>query len=226
MKPMAEETAPPAESMRARRHTPVAENATVGALQAALDSATAHFPDLHAPAPAASCTICAQGLILQANRAATALLGVTQRDPIDQAITQFVVDAALPMFEQYCRQVLQAGDTPSCEPRMVDADRRQFVAHLQSTVAPAADGALQLRILLTDIMPRTAPHAAGVGHGTDRADLAESLLRAKIRHDLRQPLSALGIYAHVLKSHVAPAGQPLLAQLQLCLATLSELLAE
>ena len=61
---------------------------------------------------------------------------------------------------------------------------------------------------------------------TEHAVLAETLLRAKINHDLRQPLSALGIYVHVLKSHVAPAGQPLLAQIQLCLATLSELLAK
>ena len=61
---------------------------------------------------------------------------------------------------------------------------------------------------------------------TEHAALAETLLRAKISHDLRQPLSALGIYVHVLKSHVAPAGQPLLTQIQLCLATLSELLAK
>ena len=49
---------------------------------------------------------------------------------------------------------------------------------------------------------------------------------AAASHDLRQPLAALGIYASVLKSHVAPAGQPLLAGMKECLAGLSELLAK
>ena len=43
-------------------------------------------------------------------------------------------------------------------------------------------------------------------------------------HALRQPLSAIGIYANVLKSHVAPAGQPLLANLKDCVDSLSALL--
>ena len=225
MKPIAEETSP----MGARQNALEAENATLRQLQAALEIAKAHYVDLYALAPAAYCTISAQGLILQANRAATALLAVTQPAPIDQPITQFIVDADLDLFERYRQRVVHSGQAQSCELRMVDADRRQFWAHLQSAVAQDADGALQLRILLTDITPRkqhAAPDDAGVSQTIDHSDLAESLLRAKIGHALRQPLSAIGIYAKVLKSHVAPAGQPLLTQIQLCLTALSELLAK
>ena len=113
--------------------------------------------------------------------------------------------------------------------RVLDAERRQFQALLQSVVAQDANGALQLRIVLSDITPARQHDTPDVGAGVthpERADLAESQLRAEIRHDLRQPLSALGIYATVLKNHVAPAGQPLLAQIQLCLTSLSELLAK
>lgn len=228
MKPMAQETAP----MAAHQHALEAENAILRHLQATLEIAKAHYVDLYALAPAAYCTASAQGVIVQANRAATALLGATQGALIDQSITQFVVDADLDMFEQYRQRVLHCDGAQACALRMVDAGRRQFSAHLQAALAQDADGAVQLRILLIDITPRqphAAPGAAGVGPATDRgdgADLAESLLRAKISHDLRQPLAALSIYATVLKNHVAPAGQPLLVQIQLCLATLSELLAK
>jgi len=225
MKAMAEDTLP----MSTRQHALEAENAALRQLQAALEIAQAHYESLYAMAPAAYCTICAQGRIVQANRAASALLAVTQHALIGQAITQFIADADLDRFEQYRQQVIDSGQAQSCCLRMLDADRRQFRALLQSAVAHGADGALHVRILLSDITaarPHDTPDAAAGGQRTQRADLAESQLRAKISHDLRQPLSALGIYATVLKNHVAPAGQPLLAQIQLCLASLSELLAK
>ena len=227
--------------MSTREHALEAENAALRHLQAALEIAQAHYESLYALAPAAYCTICPQGAIVQANRAASALLAVTPHALIGQAVTQFIADADLDKFEQYRQQVIDSGQAQSCDLHMVDADRRQFRALLQSSVTHGADGALQVRILLCDITaarphdepnapnapnaPDT-PDAAADGQPTRRADLAESQLRAKISHDLRQPLSALGIYATVLKNHVAPAGQPLLAQIQLCLASLSELLAE
>lgn len=219
-------------SMSTREHALEAENAALRHLQATLEIAQAHYESLYALAPAAYCTICPQGAIVQANRAASAVLAVTPHALIGQAITQFIADADLDKFEQYRQQVIESGQAQSCDLRMVDADRRQFRALLHSSVAHGADGALQVRILLCDITAARphdapdAPDAAADGQRTRRADLAESQLRAKISHDLRQPLSALGIYATVLKNHVAPAGQPLLAQIQLCLASLSELLAE
>ena len=57
-------------------------------------------------------------------------------------------------------------------------------------------------------------------------DRARSRFLAAASHDLRQPLSALGIYANVLKNHVAPAGQPLLASLKDCIGSMSALLAD
>jgi len=60
----------------------------------------------------------------------------------------------------------------------------------------------------------------------ERANNGKSRFLAAASHDLRQPLSALGIYTSVLKSHVTPAGQPLLANLKDCIGSLSELLAD
>jgi two-component system, sensor histidine kinase len=58
----------------------------------------------------------------------------------------------------------------------------------------------------------------------ERANNSKSRFLAAASHDLRQPLSALSIYVNVLKNHVPPAGQPLLASLQDCVGSLSELL--
>jgi len=58
----------------------------------------------------------------------------------------------------------------------------------------------------------------------ERANNAKSRFLAAASHDLRQPLSALSLYVNVLRSHVAPASQPLLSNLNDCVGSLSELL--
>lgn len=60
----------------------------------------------------------------------------------------------------------------------------------------------------------------------ERANNGKSRFLAAASHDLRQPLSALSIYANVLKSHITPASQPLLENLKDCVASMSGLLAD
>jgi PAS domain S-box-containing protein len=60
----------------------------------------------------------------------------------------------------------------------------------------------------------------------DQANNAKSRFLAAASHDLRQPLSALSLYAGSLKRHVAPAGQPMLANMKDCIGSLSELLTD
>ncbi|MBC7453204.1 MAG: hypothetical protein H7335_05795 [Massilia sp.] len=110
--------------------------------------------------------------------------------------------------------------------------------HARQSALEAENAALRQRqVLLENAIARYAELVAlaptadvvNTAHTTETAetaDLAESRLRSEISHELRQPLSALAIYASVLKSHVAPAGQPLLAQIKTCLTTLSALLAK
>ena len=69
-------------------------------------------------------------------------------------------------------------------------------------------------------------NAAALACTQENASQASARAHTEARHELRQPLAALGIYVSVLKSHVAPAGQPLLASLTECLASLGELLAK
>lgn len=58
----------------------------------------------------------------------------------------------------------------------------------------------------------------------DLANSAKSRFLAAASHDLRQPLSALTVYATVLKHKLAAADQPVLANMKDCIGSLSELL--
>ena len=234
--------APLANPVHARQSALKAENAALRHRQVLLESAMAHHAALLDLVPAGDCTVCAQGAILQANPAACALLGVAHPALLNVPIMQFIAEADQGLFALHCRRVADSDEPHWCELRMLSARRGQFWAQLQLSPAQDANGALQLRMLLSDANRRehgaatvTSASAAGAGQGGNTADTgnsaatadqAESRLRSEISHELRQPLSALAIYASVLKSHVAPAGQPMLAQIKICLTTLSELLAK
>lgn len=58
------------------------------------------------------------------------------------------------------------------------------------------------------------------------ANLAKSRFLAAASHDLRQPLSALSIYASALQHHVGSAGRPMLSNLGKCVESLNELLSD
>ncbi|WP_068635411.1 hybrid sensor histidine kinase/response regulator [Thauera butanivorans] len=60
----------------------------------------------------------------------------------------------------------------------------------------------------------------------ERANEAKSRFLPAASHDLRQPLSALSVYAKVLEGHVDSAGAPFLAKLKACLGCLGALLSE
>lgn len=60
----------------------------------------------------------------------------------------------------------------------------------------------------------------------EQANHAKSRFLAAASHDLRQPLSALGLYVGVLKHKLAPADAPLLSNMVNCVANLNELLSD
>jgi two-component system, sensor histidine kinase len=109
---------------------------------------------------------------------------------------------------------------PNGEIRWVN-ERGQVICDAQGNALSVLGAAL-------DITERRATEDALRASQADaeRANNGKSRFLAAASHDLRQPLSALSIYANVLKNHVAPPGQHLLANLNDCIGSLSELLAD
>lgn len=60
----------------------------------------------------------------------------------------------------------------------------------------------------------------------ERANHAKSRFLAAASHDLRQPLSALGLYMGVLRSRAAPEQQAIVQSIDDCVASLAELLTD
>ena len=60
----------------------------------------------------------------------------------------------------------------------------------------------------------------------DAANIAKSRFLAFASHDLRQPLSALSLFIHVLKARIEPQNREVLAHIEACCASLSTLLTD
>ena len=60
----------------------------------------------------------------------------------------------------------------------------------------------------------------------DSANNAKSRFLAFASHDLRQPLSALSLFIHVLKARIEPQNREVLAHIEACCASLSNLLTD
>jgi|GEM_PF-2226230 len=79
-----------------------------------------------------------------------------------------------------------------------------------------------------DITERKTTEAALMAamNEAEKANRAKSRFLAAASHDLRQPLSAISIYANLLKNTSAPAEQQVVAKMQACVSNLSDLLGD
>ncbi len=227
-----EETQRIFQELRVRQNELELQNAQLRLEQAKSDVARAHYLALYDLAPVGYCILNTQGLILQANLAALILLGVTRAALGNQPITQFIVKADQDWYWLHCKQIIATGNAQSCELHMLKNDGTPFWVQLHTSVAQDSDGVSELRTAMTDITSniiqrkKDKTELASLREAAEIANQATSRFLATRSHDLRQPLSALSIYANILKIHVAPAGQPLLANMKDCVASLSELLAK
>lgn len=60
----------------------------------------------------------------------------------------------------------------------------------------------------------------------DSANIAKSRFLAFVSHDLRQPLSALSLFIHVLKGRIEPQNREMVAHVEACCTSLSSLLTD
>ncbi len=130
------------------------QNEELRQAQAELDAARARYFDLYNLAPVGYCTVSEQGLILEANLTAAALLGVARSALVQRPLTSFILPEDQDIYYLYRKQLHGAGAPQACELRMVEVDGMAFWARLEATVAEAADGAPVYRVVVSDISGR------------------------------------------------------------------------
>jgi PAS domain S-box-containing protein len=130
------------------------QNEELRQAQAELDAARARYYDLYNLAPVGYCTVSEQGLILEANLTAAALLGVARSALVLRPLTSFILPEDQDIYYLYRKQLPDAGAPRACELRMLELDGMAFWARLEATLAEAAGSAPVHRVVISDITGR------------------------------------------------------------------------
>ena len=135
------------------------QNEELRRMQVALDTTRARYFDIYDLAPVGYCTLSEQGLILEANLTAATLLGVSRGALARQRISRFILKADQDIFYLHRKKALATGQPQTCELRMVNHDRRQFWAQMETAVARDGDGVWVLRTVVNDVTGRKQAEA-------------------------------------------------------------------
>ena len=117
---------------------------------AQLAASHARYLDHYELAPVGFVTVSDAGLILEANPAASALLGIARAELIGQPLTRFIFSEHPPPYFQYHSQIFATGTTQTREVRMRDRDGGPSWV-LVSATAHDGGGQPLWRVVLTDI---------------------------------------------------------------------------
>jgi PAS domain S-box-containing protein len=134
--------------------------------QALLDVERLRYFELYDLAPVGYCTLSDTGMVVEANLAAAALLGVGRQELAGQPLTRFVFPADQDVYDLHRKKLLATGEPQECELRLVKTDAVEFWAKLMSKPDPpragqprALDGARTSRVVLSDITERVQARA-------------------------------------------------------------------
>ena len=158
----------------------------------------------------------------------TALYGISPEEACADhtALTRFIIDDDLEAYKASREHATQTLSFWQHEHRMRSTSGDQKWVRVQAVPEQQPDGSVLWSGMLSDISAnkRAEEELRLAKAEADRANSAKSRFLAAASHDLRQPLAALSLYVGLLKKKVAPAQGKLVADIESCAASLSELL--
>ncbi len=130
-------------------------------------------------------------------------------------------------FERRERRSKYRGPEDGCRPKALRGacGHLSLGCELQFRHAKEVMGHYRQRHVEDLVMMRTAQLARAKGEA-ERANSAKSRFLATASHDLQQPLTAVKLYAGVLKSKLGTEAQPMLTSIEACVESLSDLLSK
>ena len=131
------------------------QNEELRQAQEGLAALQARYFDLYDRAPVGYVTLSEKGLILEANLAATVLLGTTRRAAGMQTLTQFILPGDQDIYYRQRRLLLQTNEVQRCEVRIMRPDGGIGWVRLDMSIArDEAEGSHIVRVVLSDITER------------------------------------------------------------------------
>ena len=122
--------------------------------QAELEAVRARYFDLYDLAPVGYITLSPKGAILEANLAASTMLGMTRTMLKAQAPSHFILKDDQDVYYRHRKQMLETGVSPSFELRMVKKDGTVFWAIMIPSLGKDGDGESVIHMVLNDISER------------------------------------------------------------------------
>ncbi|WP_052812916.1 PAS domain-containing sensor histidine kinase [Desulfonatronum thioautotrophicum] len=130
------------------------QNEELRQTQADLEESRVRYFELYDLAPVGYVTISESGLILEANLAASILLGMDRSALLKQPISRFIHKEDQDIYYLHRKKRFETGEPQECELRLVRLDGAVFWAHLAAAVARDTDGAPVCRVVINDITER------------------------------------------------------------------------
>ncbi|MBT9505099.1 PAS domain S-box protein [Rhodoferax sp.] len=184
------------------------------------------------------------GVIRLVNAAAVRALGYGRQELVSQRFVTCLFDpqelleraqelgrrGPLPPQDEFSLLIgkAKAGEANEQEWTLMRQDGSRFPA-LVVQVGLRNEGGLDGYVFVAiDITERRRSKLAVMNamQAAESANLAKSRFMAAASHDLRQPLAALSLYVGLLKQRLLPGNDELLASLQSCVDSLSELMGD
>lgn len=134
------------------------QNEELRRAQVELDLSHSRYLDLYDLAPVGYCTLSDTGVILEANLAAAALLGMARSVLVRQPFSRFIHPHDQHAYYLFREQIGAAG-ARTCELRLIHGDPPRW-AHLTATAARDVEGAPVCRMILSDVSARKMAEAA------------------------------------------------------------------
>jgi PAS domain S-box-containing protein len=130
------------------------QNEELRRTQEKLDAARARYFDLYDLAPVGYFTLSEQGLILETNLTASAMLGLARGSLVKQQLSRFILPEDQDIYYRRRKLLFETGAPQVCEIRVVRPDAAPFWVRIDSTLAKDADGAPICHATMIDITER------------------------------------------------------------------------
>jgi two-component system sensor kinase FixL len=130
------------------------QNEELRRMQLTLEESRDRYVDLYELAPVGYLTLTDTGMIAEINLTGAALLGEERPRLVQRRFAAYVSSGGSDRWQRLFLNVLRHGNKESCELAMQRGDGSSFDAQLDCLRKEIADGALRVRIILTDITER------------------------------------------------------------------------
>ena len=127
------------------------QNEELRRAQAELEAAREGYFDLYDLGPVSYLTMSEKGLILDANLAASTLLGVARGALVNQPLTRFIIPEDQDVYYQHRKQLFSTGAPQTCELQMLSREATRFWARIETAVASDAQGAPVCRTVVSNV---------------------------------------------------------------------------